>query len=138
MDDFTTTTSVDSGALLITGVIGLAVGVFLIAAMWRMFSKAGRPGWAAIVPIYNIYVMCKIAGKSGWWVLWLCIPIVNIVTSIIFSIDLAKAFGKGALFGFFGLWMFGFIGYPILGFGPARHVGAGDRPAEPAAVPAQV
>jgi Family of unknown function (DUF5684) len=119
--------SVSSGAslagLLVGLVIGLVVAVFMIVALWRVFSKAGQPGWAAIIPFYNIYVLCKVAGRPGWWLVLYIIPIVNIVISIIVSLDLAKAFGKSGAFGFFGLWLFGIIGYPILGFGGATYQG---------------
>ena len=53
--------------------------LFQIIAMWKVFTKAGQPGWACIIPIYNIYIMTKIAGKPGIWVLWMLIPLVNIV-----------------------------------------------------------
>jgi hypothetical protein len=102
---------------------GLLVTVLVIVAMWRVFSKAGRPGWAAIVPIYNAYTLIRVAGRSGWWLLLLIIPLVNLVTSLIISIDVARAFGRGTAFGVIGLWLFGFVGYPILGFGEARYVG---------------
>jgi hypothetical protein len=95
----------------------------MIAAIWKMFSKAGQPGWAAIIPIYNIYVMCKIAGRPGWWVLLMFIPLVNFIIIIILCIDLAKSFGKGAGFGI-GLLLLPFIFYPVLGFGSAQYQGA--------------
>jgi hypothetical protein len=104
-------------------IIYLAVLVLLFASLWRIFSKAGRPGWAAIIPIYNIYVLLKIAGRPGWWLILYLIPLVNLIISIVVSIDIAKAFGKGGAFGFFLLWLLGIIGYPILGFGNARYVG---------------
>lgn len=119
-DGYTTTTptvSISPGMLLALVLIYLVVLVFYIAVMWKVFTKAGRPGWAAIIPIYNAYILCKIAGRSSWWVLLLVIPIVNIVIGVILSLDIAKAFGKGGAFGFFGLFLFALIGYPILAFG---------------------
>ncbi len=104
-------------------IISIAILVLMIAAMWKVFAKAGQPGWAAIIPIYNIYVLLKVAGRPGWWLVLYIIPIVNIFASIIVSIDVAKSFGKGAGFGVVGLWLFGIIGYPILGFGDARYQG---------------
>ena len=103
--------------------IALAIVVFFIAAMWRVFTKAGHPGWAAIVPIYNMVVMAQIAGRPVWWVLLMFIPVVNIAVTLIMAIDIAKNFGKGTGFGI-GLWLFGFVFYPILGFGEAEYVGA--------------
>ena len=67
-----------------------AVIVLLIAAIWKVFSKAGQPGWAAIIPIYNIYVMCKVAGRPGWWLLLMLIPLVNVIIAIILNVDIAK------------------------------------------------
>ena len=96
--------------------IQLAVVVLYIAGLWKVFTKAGQPGWAAIIPIYNIYVILKIAGRPGWWLLLFLIPIVNLVIFIIASIDVAKAFGKGVGYGL-GLFLLGFIFYPMLGFG---------------------
>src|SRR2546426_9659264 len=89
----------------------LAVVVLLIAATWKVFTKAGKPGWAAIIPIYNTYVLIKVAGRPGWWLVLYIIPIVNIVISIIVSLDVARNFGKGGAFGFFLLWLL-----PIIGF----------------------
>ena len=70
-----------------------------IAGMWKTFAKAGHPGWAAIVPIYNIYILTQIAGRPGWWVLLYLIPLVNIVIMAMIAIDIAKAFGQSAVFG---------------------------------------
>jgi len=99
-----------------------AVVILLIAAMWKVFTKAGQPGWACIIPIYNLYVLCKIAGRPGWWVLLMLIPFVNFIILIIIAIDIAKAFGKGVGFGI-GLILLPFIFYPILGFGSAQYQG---------------
>ena len=101
----------------------LALIVFLIAALWRVFTKAGQPGWAALVPFYNAYIMLKIAGKPGWWLILLFIPLVNLIIAIIVAIEIAKAFGKGTGFGI-GLAFLGFIFYPILGFGDATYQGS--------------
>lgn len=100
--------------------IMLAVMVVIIAGMWKVFTKANQPGWACLVPIYNIYVMLKIAGKPGWWVILFFIPIVNLIISIIATIALAQKFGKG--YGFVaGLILLPVVFYPILGFGDAQY-----------------
>ena len=96
--------------------------LLMIAAMWKVFSKAGQPGWAVLIPIYNIYVLCKVAGRPGWWLLLMLIPLVNLVIAIILNIDVAKNFGKGVGFGI-GLIILPFIFYPILGFGSAQYQG---------------
>ncbi len=102
--------------------IQLAIIILIIASFWKVFTKAGKPGWAAIVPIYNIIVMLQIVGRPWWWILLMLIPIVGLVIAIIVSIDMAKSFGKGTGFGI-GLALLFFIFYPILGFGGAKYQG---------------
>jgi len=100
----------------------LGVMILMIAACWKIFTKAGQPGWASIIPIYNWYILCKIVGRPGWWVILLLIPFVNFIVGIILCIDLAKSFGKGVLFAI-GLILLGLIFFPILGFGSAQYQG---------------
>jgi hypothetical protein len=123
--DDSATPSVFSGTFVPVLVIEIALVALLVVAYWRVFTKAGRPGWAAIIPIYNVYVLCKVAGRPGWWVLLYLIPGVNFIIAIIISVDVAKAFGKGGAFGFFLLFLLPFIGYPILAFGGAQYQGRG-------------
>jgi hypothetical protein len=104
----------------VTIIIVLAIIVFYIAAYWRIFTKAGEPGWGAIVPIYNLYLYCKIAGRPEWWLILLFIPFINIVFSLILAMDIAKAFSKSSGFGI-GLWLLSFIFVPILGYGSATY-----------------
>ncbi|QUQ69195.1 DUF5684 domain-containing protein [Kutzneria sp. CA-103260] len=106
-----------------TSVGGLIVGVIAIVGLWRVFTKAGLPGWGAIIPLYNIYLLMKVAGRPGWWVVLYLIPIVNIIVHLIVSMDVARNFGKSKVFGVVGLWLFNVIGFLILGFGDARYVG---------------
>lgn len=106
----------------IATIISLAICVLIIAAMWKVFAKAGQPGWACLIPIYNIYVLCKIAGRPGWWLLLMLIPFVNFIILIILCVDIAKSFGKGVGFAL-GLVFLGFIFWPILGFGSAQYQG---------------
>jgi len=107
-------------------VIYLAIIVLMIASMWTIFSKAGKPGWAAIVPIYNLIVLLEIVGKPWWWLFLMLIPIVNIVILIIVIHQLSLSFGKGGGFTA-GLILLGFIFYPILAFGDAKYLGAGGQ-----------
>ena len=102
--------------------IALAILVFFIAAMWKVFTKAGKAGWLVLIPFVNVYTLLKIAGRPGWWLILFIIPVVNFIISILVSLDLAKSFGKGAGFGL-GLVFLGPIFYPILGFGSARYNG---------------
>jgi hypothetical protein len=94
----------------------------MIAALWKVFTKAGEPGWAAIVPIYNAIVLLKISGKPLWWIILLFIPFVNFIIGILAALGLSEKFGKGAGFGI-GLAFLPFVFYPILGFGSATYVG---------------
>ncbi|MDQ6829557.1 MAG: DUF5684 domain-containing protein [Gemmatimonadota bacterium] len=98
----------------------IAFAVLIIASMWIAFAKAGEPGWAAIVPFYNIYVMCRIAGKPGWWLLLMLIPLVNLVVIIVVCVGIANHFGRGAGFGV-GLALLGFIFWPILAFSDSQY-----------------
>lgn len=110
----------DEGAGAIFLLLELAIGILIVVGMWKVFTKAGQPGWGCIIPIYNLYLMCKIAGRPGWWVLLYFVPLVGIVIAILVAIDIAKAFGKGGGFAV-GLVLLGFIFYPILGFGSAQY-----------------
>ena len=111
MDDF-------GGILFI--LIVIALSLFLIVSLWKVFVKAGQPGWGIFIPIYNIYLLLMIAGKPGWWLILYLIPLVNIVIGILVAIDIAKNFGKDSAFGL-GLAFLGFIFYPILAFGSATY-----------------
>ena len=107
-------------------VIYLAIIVLMIASMWTIFSKAEKPGWASIVPIYNTIVLLEIVGKPWWWLLLMLIPIVNIVILIIVYHNLSLSFGKDGGFTV-GLILLGIIFLPILAFGDAKYVGPGEQ-----------
>lgn len=107
-------------------VVQILISIPTIIGMWGVFAKAGKPGWAAIIPIYNIIVLLDVAEKPAWWVVLFCCPIVNIIFSILVSIEVANKFGQGAGFAI-GLVCLPFIFYPILGFGSAEYQGAGGR-----------
>src|SRR5438034_10009022 len=67
----------------------LAFTILMIAAWWKIFTKAGQPGWACIIPIYNLYVWCKIVGRQWWWILLMLIPVVNFIILILLIFVLA-------------------------------------------------
>lgn len=104
----------------------LLVELALIAAwfvgMWKLFEKAGKPGWAGIIPIYNLIVLLEIVGRPIWWIVLFLIPCLNIVACILVGIDVAKSFGKDTGYGV-GLGLLPFIFYPLLGFSDARYQG---------------
>lgn len=128
--DYSTTTSYDAAAMGALGaglaiyyIIVLAVCVVMIIALWKVFTKAGEPGWAAIVPFYGNYVLFKVAMGNGWLFLLCLIPFVGAIVSLIALFKLATAFGKGAGFGI-GMIFLSPIFLCILAFGDADYVGA--------------
>jgi len=113
----------------------IAALIFFIVTVWKIFSKAGRPGWAAIIPIYNTIVMLQIANKPVWWIFLYLIPFVNIIIGVIVVYNLAKVFGKGGGFTL-GLILLPIIFYPILAFGKSTYLPT-SQPAAPTAPPPQ-
>jgi len=112
------TVNIGPGGMLVV----LLVFILVIAGMWKVFTKAGKPGWAAIIPIYNMVVLLQIAGKPLWWIVLFFIPIVIIVIAAMIMIGVAKAFGKGTGFAL-GLLFLSPIFIPILGFSDAQYIG---------------
>ncbi|QRK13794.1 signal peptidase I [Archangium violaceum] len=102
--------------------VAFAIAAVFIVAMWKIYTKAGQPGWASLVPFYNILVMLKIVGKPAWWLVLFFIPIVNFVVGIMMYVALAKAFGKGTGFAL-GLIFLSPIFFLLLAFGDAEYVG---------------
>jgi len=109
-----------AGIGLTAMLIALVIGVILIAAMWKIFVKAGKPGWAAIVPIYNLIVLLEIAGRPLWWFILLLIPVVNLIVAFIIIMDVARKFGKGIGYAL-GLFLLSPIFYPMLAWGDATY-----------------
>jgi len=110
------------GALvgLVFLVVWLAFVLAIVAGIWKVFVKAGEPGWAALVPIYNLVVLVKVSGKPMWWLVLFLIPLANFVALIMIAIAVAERFGKGAGYGL-GLALLPFIFYPMLGFSDAQY-----------------
>ncbi len=123
---FQSSNSSGGAAVLIILLIELLVIVVVIAGLWKVFVKAGEPGWAAIVPIYNTYVLLKIVGRPWWWLILMIIPLVGLIVWIIAALDLAKSFGKSVAFAI-GLILLSIIFIPILGFGDAKYLGPAAR-----------
>jgi len=125
-EDILTTTDTAEGVLAGIGAgfvfVWLVLFVLTLAAMWKVFTKAGKPGWAALIPIYNTYVLLQIVGRPWWWLLLMLVPFVNIVVAIILNNDLAKSFGKGVGWTF-GLIFLPIIFYSMLAFGSAKYKG---------------
>lgn len=117
-DDIPTTGQVPP----ILWVIYVAVIALLIVSMWKLFTKAGKPGWASIVPFYNNIVMLEIAGKPIWWFFMLFIPFVNIVFAFLTLYHFSKAYGKAEGFSI-GVAILSFIFIPLLAFSDAKYQG---------------
>lgn len=107
---------------VVGGMVGLIVAIVMVMAAWKIFTKAGQPGWKCLIPIYNTVILLRIVGRPAWWLALLFIPFVNFVIIIMLLLDLAKSFGKTTGFGV-GLICLSPIFYPILGFGESRYVG---------------
>lgn len=95
--------------------ISLLVTIFYVACLWKVFTKAGQPGWAAIIPIYNLVILFRVAQMNPWWILAFLVPILNLVIYVMNQHRISRAFGHGAGFTC-GLIFLGFIFYPILAF----------------------
>jgi len=101
-------------------VVILAIVVVIIAGMWKMYAKAGEAGWACLIPIYNIFVLVRIAGRPWWWLFLFLIPVVGWIIGIIVTHDVSKRFGFGVGMTLLLLFL-PFIGYPVIGFGSAAY-----------------
>lgn len=114
-------------ALLVPILIGIVIMVLMIISNWKIYTKAGKPGWACLIPIYNIIVLLEIVGKPWWWLLLMLIPFVNLVLAIWMLNLLSKSFGHGTGFTL-GLLFLSVIFYPILGFGSSKYIGPAGAP----------
>lgn len=107
-------------AILIFFLLFLVIVGLMIAGMWKVFTKAGQPGWASLIPIYNFYILIKIAERPGWWIILAFIPVVSLIPALIVPYNVGQRFGKGLGFGL-GLIFLPFIFYPLLGFSDATY-----------------
>ncbi len=101
-------------------VVSIIFIILMIASIWKIFSKSGQPGWGALIPFYNIYLMLKVAGKPGWWLLLMFIPFVNFVIMIIMYHGVSKNFGHGGGFTV-GMVLLPIIFFPVLAFSSAAY-----------------
>ena len=115
-----------SGFLATYSLVVVILTVLVVIANWKIFSKAGEPGWACLIPIYANVVQFKVVGLNPWLLLLYLVPFVNFVVLAVFAIvvpfRLAKSFGKDLAWGF-GLWLLPFIFNLILAFGSSEYVG---------------
>ena len=116
------TDTASGGSFAILAVVYLAFFVIYLVAMWKLFVKMGQPGWQGIIPFLNAYVIFKLAGKEGWWVILLIIPCINIVAAFFLAQSTAKLFGK-ELGWTICLFLFPGISHLVLAFGSSQYVG---------------
>ncbi len=111
-----------TGVMVVYMIVVLVVAVISLVGMWKIFVKAGKPGWGAIIPIYNTYCLFEMSFGTGWLFLLCFVPCVNVVITIIMWIKLAQAFDKGAGYGI-GLVFLPVVFLPMLGFSDAQYIG---------------
>lgn len=137
MENYNQGTALQAALFGIMFIPALIIGFISLIGMWKVFTKAGKPGWAVIIPIYNVIVLLEIIGKPVWWLLLLLIPCVNIIFAVWMLNLLSKSFGQSEGFTI-GLLILPFVFYPLLGFGNYQYVGpagagfAGYKPFDPA------
>lgn len=110
------TSQLDPAIITLIIVGALALSIFGIIVAWRVFTKAGEPGWAAIIPLYNVFVEFRIAGFNPWLFLLLLVPLVNVVLALVVSYKIGEAFGKGPLFNVLWMVLFPIVGWLVLAF----------------------
>ncbi|HQW11857.1 MAG TPA: DUF5684 domain-containing protein [Saprospiraceae bacterium] len=108
--------------IIIAILLLVAIIVFIYVAYWRIFEKAGKPGWACLIPFYNAIILLEIIGKPWWWLFFLLIPGANIIFAVLMTHYLSKSFAQSEGFTV-GLIFLPFIFYPILGYGDAEYIG---------------
>lgn len=121
--------------LVIWAVVVLAFVVPYLIGFWKVLEKTGRPGWGALVPIYNNWLVIEIVGRPGWWLALLFVPYASLAVMVILMIDLAKSFGRSPAFGW-GLALLGPVFMPMLGFGDATYLGPSVVPPTGGSAPA--
>ena len=129
-----TTSSYSSSGPIHWGIILIFLGFYAVIALlmiisfWKVFTKAGKPGWASFIPIYNIWIIFELTGYPGWWSLLLLVPLVNLFPSVIALMayyKLGQLFGKSSGFSVC-LVLFPYITFPMLAFGSAQFIGNND------------
>lgn len=102
------------------GLVALVVILAYPISLWKLYAKAGEPGWSALIPIYNLFIWIRIARRPVWWIVLLLFPVINFIISLVIGISFAKQFGKDWLWGV-GTILLGFVFYPLMAFGDAEY-----------------
>lgn len=101
--------------------MGLIIFLIWCLSLWQVFTKGGYAGWKCLIPVYNIYILSKIGSQPTWVFILSLVPVIGFIGSILISIAVAESFGRGVLFGIFGLFIFSFFGYMYIGWGQAEY-----------------
>ncbi len=131
-------TGLFAGMMAVVFIPALIMAVLMIVAHWKLFTKAGKPGWAAIVPIYNMVVMMEIISRPWWWILLFCVPFVNFVIAIMVIIDLLKVFGKQGAGWIAFMILLSPIALLVLAFGDSKYVGPNGQSVAQSLPPQQI
>lgn len=110
------------------GVIFLIIFLLMIASLWTIFTKAGRPGWEAIIPFYNIYVLTVIARIPWWWFVISLVPYIGYFAIVYIYYKVAQQFGKGIGYTV-GLILLPLPFFPMLAFGSSEYMGVDEESA---------
>lgn len=113
---------VNMGPFIGFTIVILGITIIMIAAIWRLFTKAGEAGWKSLIPLYNVIIWLKLVGRPFWYLLFLFIPGANVVLWVILGFGTARSFGRGILFAL-GTTFLPFIFLPLLGFGDSAYIG---------------
>ena len=119
----TTTDPMTYGDVAVWNWVTIVAGIIAIVATWIILEKAGIKGWGALIPIYNLYLVTKVSGNRGWFVILLLIPFVNIIATVFIALGLARVFGKSSVFAIVMLWLLTPSGLLVLAFGNAKYIG---------------
>jgi ABC-type sulfate transport system permease subunit len=126
MENYGSQSAASAGAIgIIFGIIlvpFLIVSLISLIGMWKVYAKAGKPGWAVIIPIYSAIVLLEIVGKPIWWIFLLLVPCLNIIFAVWIINLLSKSYGQGEGFTV-GLLLLPFVFFPVLGFGNYQYLG---------------
>lgn len=102
-------------------IFAIGIPVIIFATTWKIFDKAGKPGWASLLPVYNMIIILEIVRRPAWWIALFFVPFAGTYAGFKVAMDLAECFGKSRTWGFFMLTFLAIIGYPVLAFSDAQY-----------------
>lgn len=109
-----------SGGSTLPLIVTLVITLIAIVGWWKLFSKAGYPGFLALIPLVNVVVYIMVGGRPWWWIILMLIPFINIIILFLVHLSVAERYGQGVLYAF-GLFFLMPVFAIILGFGPFEY-----------------